>query len=85
LHTELAISFKPLDADYLLRVLNLPADLRTRLQAFRERQVGLSTADLDDLRELVGDRLAEVGFDENDKLTPEGARLEELIDDLFTG
>jgi hypothetical protein len=79
------MAFKPLDADYLLRVLDLPSDLRKRLEAFRERRSGLSTADLDELRDLVGVRLVEVGFDEHDKVTPEGARLEELIDDLFTG
>jgi hypothetical protein len=37
------------------------------------------------LRELVGDRLQQVGFDENYSLTPEGERLEELIDLLFAG
>ena len=74
--------FKPLDADYLLRVLELPADLRTRLEAFRKRQGDLGPADLAKLRELVGDRLVEVGFTEHDELTPEGARLEELIDAL---
>jgi hypothetical protein len=74
--------FKPLDADYLLRVLDLPPDLRTRLEAFRQGQSDLSPADLAELRELVGDRLVEVGFTEEDQLTPEGARLEELIDAL---
>ena len=79
------MAFKPQDADYLLRVLKLPDDLRARLLAFRNHQGDLNTTDLDELRELVGDRLVEVGFDQQDQLTPEGARLEELIDDLFTG
>jgi hypothetical protein len=74
--------FKPLDADYLLRVLDLSADLRRRLEAFRKREEDLSPADLAVLRDLVGDRLVEVGFNEHDELTPEGARLEELIDAL---
>jgi hypothetical protein len=73
---------KPLDADYLLRVLDLPADLRRRLEAFRQHQRDLSPADLAELRELVGNRLVEVGFTEDDQLTPEGVRLEELIDVL---
>jgi hypothetical protein len=73
---------KPLDADYLLRVLEIPADLRRRVEAFRKRAGDLSPADLAELRELVGDRLAEVGFTEDDQLMPEGARLEELIDVL---
>jgi hypothetical protein len=77
------MAFKPLDADYLLRVLSLPADLRERLEAFRMRQGYLTIADLNALRDLVGERLVEVGFTEADELTPEGARLEELIDDLY--
>jgi hypothetical protein len=42
-------------------------------------------ADRAELRELVGDRLAAVGFDADYRPTPEGMRLEELIDLLFTG
>ena len=72
------------DADYLLRVLPLSADLRTRLEAFRKSEASLAPADRDRLRELVGDRLVQVGFDENYAPTPEGKRLEELIDLLHT-
>ena len=41
-------------------------------------------ADRAELRELVGNRLVECGFDSDDRPTPEGERLEELIDLLFT-
>jgi hypothetical protein len=75
----------PPDADYLLRVLPLEQGLRDRLEAFRAGSGALSEDDCSELRELVGDRLCEVGFDEHYGLTPEGARLEELIDLLFTG
>ena len=75
---------RPVDADYLLRVLPLNPDLRNRLEAFKKGAAFLGRADRDELRELVGDRLAQVGFDENYKPTPEGERLEELIDLLFT-
>ena len=78
-------TFRPTDADYLLRVLPLEPALRTRLEMFRKGSAPLSDEDRDQLRELVGDRLAVVGFDENYKPTPEGERLEELIDLLFTG
>jgi hypothetical protein len=74
-----------LDSDYLLRVLSLPEELRVRLQEFRGGRGDLSPSDCDELRELVGDRFAEVGFDANYDPTPEGRRLEELIDQLFTG
>ena len=45
----------------------------------------LLNADRAELSELVGDRLAAVGFDAADRPTPEGMRLEELIDLLSTG
>ena len=73
-----------LDSDYLLRVLPLTAELRHRLEEFRTGRGDLSPSDCDELRELVGERLAEVGFDGNDEPTPEGQRLEELMDQLFT-
>jgi hypothetical protein len=76
---------RPVDADYLLRVLPLEAGLRARLEAFRRGEAPLYNADRAELRELVGNRLAEVGFDADDRPTPEGRRLEELIDLLFTG
>lgn len=73
------------DADYLLRVLPLDDGLRSRLEAFRRGEAPLYNADRAELRELVGDRLAAVGFDADDRPTPEGLRLEELINLLFTG
>lgn len=76
---------RPVDADYLLRVLPLEEGLRARLQEFRLGRAPLYSADRAELRELVGDRLAGVGFDPDDRPTPEGKRLEELIDLLFTG
>jgi hypothetical protein len=78
-------TLRPADADYLLRVLPLEDGLRVRLEAFRLGSSPLYNDDRAELRELVGERLAEVGFDANDRPTPEGRRLEELIDLLFTG
>lgn len=78
------MTFQRLDADYLLRVLDLDPELRRRLEAFRAGTDYLSNADRRTLRDLVGDRLGLVGFDEKDGLTPEGQRLEDLIDDLLT-
>ena len=78
-------TLRPADADYLLRVLPLDPELRTRLEVFRAGRASLSAADRDRLRELVGNRLSVVGFDAEYRRTPEGARLEELIDLLFTG
>ncbi len=78
-------TLRPVDADYLLRVLPLEPELRVRLQEFRPGRAPLLNADRAELRDLVGDRLAAVGFGADDRLSPEGKRLEELIDLLFTG
>jgi hypothetical protein len=78
-------TLRPADAHYLLRVLPLEDGLRARLEAFRLGSCPLYNDDRAELRELVGERLADVGFDANDRPTPEGMRLEELIDLLFTG
>ena len=77
-------TLRPVDGDYLLRVLPLEPGLRSRLQEFRLGRAPLLHADRAELRELVGERLAAVGFDADDRPTPEGKRLEELIDLLFT-
>ena len=54
------------------------------LEEFRLGRAPLYNADRAELRELGGDRLAEIGFDTDYRPTPEGKRLEELIDLLFT-
>jgi len=77
-------TLRPVDADYLLRVLPLDPGLRVRLQEFRSGRAPLLNADRAELRGLVGNRLVECGFDSDDRPTPEGERLEELIDLLFT-
>ena len=73
------------DAAYLLRVLPLEPGLQAKLRAFGAGTGSLSDEDCETLRELVGDRLAAVGFGPDSEPTPEGLRLEELIDQLFTG
>jgi hypothetical protein len=78
-------TLRPVDADYLLRVLPLEPGLRVRLEEFRSGREPLFNADRAELRDLVGEGLAAVGFDADGRLTSEGERLEELIDLLFTG
>ena len=74
--------FRPIDADYLLRVLPLSSNLRASLERFRAGAGALSIDELTDLRELVGQRLQTHGFGPDYEPTPEGRRLEQLIDDL---
>jgi hypothetical protein len=73
-------TLRPVDVDYLLRVLPLEPGLRARLQEFRLGRAPLLNADRAELQDLVADRLLAVGFDNDDEPTPEGRRLEELID-----
>jgi hypothetical protein len=72
------------DADYLLHVLSLTTELRRRLQAFHAGREPLPAEEQDDLRELVEDRLAAAGFEQDGRLTPLGERLTELLELLFT-
>ena len=79
------MTFERADAEYLLRVLDLEPALRGRLEAFRAGTNYLPNDDRDALRNMVGERLQLVGFDQDYNPTPEGKRLEQLIDDLFIG
>lgn len=69
----------------MLEVLNLPDDLRRRLEEARSGGTTLTLEDLDVLRDLCGERLQTHGFKSDYEPTEEGRRLERLIDELFTG
>jgi hypothetical protein len=73
------------DIEFMLRVLQLPDDLRRKLEMVAAGEGQISLEDADKLRDLCGDRLQTHGFDADYKVTEEGARLERLIDELFTG
>lgn len=45
--------------------------------------ITLSEERADELRDLCGDQLQMIGFDENDELNSHGAVLESLIDKLY--
>ena len=47
--------------------------------------IHLSEEDASDIRDICGEQLQVVGFDENYSLSKEGKNLESLIDKLFTG
>ena len=71
------------DAQFLRAVLELPEGLRNRLST--TRSLTLSDEEADELRDLCGERLQTHGFDHHYSVTPEGRRLERLIDALFVG
>lgn len=73
------------DIDYMLRVLELSADLRNKLELAAAGRAELSLEEADELRDLCGDRLQTHGFGEDYEATEEGTRLERLIDELFIG
>ena len=73
------------DAESLNQILSLPKGLKTALSRITPLGVELTLHQADELRDLCGVRLQTHGFDENYELNQEGARLEELIDCLFSG
>jgi hypothetical protein len=73
------------DVEFMLRVLELPNDLRGKLESAAIGRAELSLDDADQLRDLCGERLQTHGFGPDYKATDEGKRLERLIDELFVG
>lgn len=74
------------DVDFLLRVLDLPNDLRNKLESIiRGDRSQLEEDEVDHLRDICGERLQTHGFGVDYEPTEEGKRLEDLIDKLFIG
>ena len=82
----LEIELNKNEYDYLY---NLPF-LQKKLQFLLHGQEGvfllkISEQQADEIRDLCGEQLQLVGFDEKYKLTQEGKILESLIDKFFAG
>jgi hypothetical protein len=74
------------DVSYLLANLAVPPPIGRALKAISvDVRLVLTDAQVDDLRDLVADRLDVVGFDEDYAANAEGKFLEELIDKLYLG
>jgi hypothetical protein len=54
-------------------------------QSGRKWLLNISDDDADEIRDLCGDRLVEVGFDERSEPNRTGLLLEGLVDKFFTG
>lgn len=73
------------DFNFMLKELRMPEQLRTRVLNLVIPVNVLTVEELDLLRDLVGERLQEVGFDNGCEPTDKGRRLEALVDALYTG
>lgn len=71
---------------YLLRVLDLGVSSRHTIEELKV-DVGraLTEEQIDQIRDLCGERLQAVGFNEAYQPTEEGQLLEALIDKLYVG
>lgn len=83
--TNSKIGLSANEIQYMLLALELPAHLRSKLEAVARGEADLLTEEASELRDLVGERLQVHGFDENYEPTGEGKYLEYLVDRLFTG
>jgi hypothetical protein len=78
------ITLKYQDLDFMIKVLPLSEAQKKKLDtATGKLKIEISDDLADSLRDLCSERLDEHGFDENYDPTPEGKKLEELIDKLF--
>jgi hypothetical protein len=59
--------------------------IRSARQAGRKWHLELSEDDADDIRDLCGDTLQQIGFDEHYEPNKAGWILEGLVDKFFTG
>lgn len=79
------IALTPNQAAFLRDATFVPAHLARQLKQASSRfeksiVVELSDEDADSFRDLLGEQLQLIGFDESYNPTPEGALLEQLID-----
>jgi hypothetical protein len=63
------------DVSLILRLLELPPALRTKIQAAENRSIALSAEEALQLGDLATEQLARRGFDENYALTADGRDL----------
>ena len=71
------------DIEFILKKVTLTPDLGQILKNAQNNGGFLPLEVADEIRDLCGERFRTHGFDEDNKLTQEGKKLEELIDKLF--
>jgi hypothetical protein len=84
------VALSDAELKYLADASYLPEGIDTTTKSLegstgRGGMLTVSAAEAEHLRSLFTERLAEVGFDENYELTPEGSMLEALIDRFYCG
>lgn len=87
---SIAIKLNQAEYTYLSKASFLPDRLR-QLFFLAEREeendykLNISDDQADEIRDLCGEQLQLVGFDEKYDLTPEGELLEDLVDKFYIG
>ena len=61
----------------------LPTNLKGMISGSIDAEILISKDNADTLRDFFGEKLQEIGFDENDNPTNEGVILETLIDKFY--
>lgn len=83
------INLSKVEYEYLHTATFLPPRLKKAFSFIKKEnnhlQMRISPNEADEIRDLCGEQLQLVGFDEKYQPTPEGKILESLIDKLFIG
>jgi hypothetical protein len=78
------IKLKTEDCIYILqKVSHIPKDVRRKLETYSLGNVELTARQASLLRDLVGDTLMKIGFDEGYAPNKDGVKLEDLVDKLY--
>ena len=71
------------DLEFILKKITLTPNLREVVKEAQRNDGFLPDEVADELRDLCGEQFRSHGFDDSDRLTEEGKKLEALIDKLF--
>ena len=86
---SIAIKLNQTEYSYLCKANFLPDRLRQLFFLTEKKEndyvVNISEGQADEIRDLCGDQLQLVGFDEKYAPTPEGKILEDLVDKFYIG
>jgi len=86
---SVAIKLNQKEYSYLCKASFLPDSLRQFFFLTERKEdsylINISEDEADEIRDLCGEQLQLVGFDEKYEPTPEGKILEDLVDKFYVG